>query len=416
MCTPRYQDLEAKRARGRLGHDALALLLAIFRLPPEADGVTHHLTLRFLFSAEAPVSEPEGALSSPWATQVLAGLTVSLAMVPEALAFTFVAGVPPLVGLHAACVMCAVAALLGAQPGVISGAAGATAGVLAPLVASHGLEYLFAAVVLAGVLQVAAGVARFGKFIRLVPQPVMLGFVNGLAIVIGTAQLAQFKTATGAWLSGTPLYTMLGLTAATMVIIRLWPRVTKAIPAPLTAIALVTAATQALGIESARTVGDLASLAGGLPALHLPQVPLSLETLALLLPFSASVAAVGLIETLLTQQLVDEMTERKTETHVECVSQGVAQVATGFTGGMGGCAMIGQSLINVQSGGRTRLSGLSCAAALALWCTGGADIIAKIPLAALVGTMLCLVVDIFDFTSFRRITRIPKVPPFPRLA
>jgi SulP family sulfate permease len=331
-------------------------------------------------------------------------------MIPESLAFTFVAGVPPAVGLHAAVVMGAMAAVFGAQPGVISGAAGATAVVWAPLVASHGLEYLFAGVLLAGVLQGLAGVLRLGKFIRLVPRPVMLGFVNGLALLIGLSQIEQFKSG-GAWLSGSELGTMVGLTAVSMGFLKIWPRVTKAIPAPLASIAFLTALAagplRAAGVAT-RTVGDLASVAGGLPAPHWPAVPLRPETLLVILPYAVSVAAVGLIETLLTQQLVDEMTGRRTETHTECIGQGAANVASGLFGTMGGCGMIAQSVINVKSGGRTRMSGLTCAASITLFVLAGSSLIEAIPLAALVGVMLTLVVDIFDWTSFKRLTQMPK--------
>jgi len=323
-------------------------------------------------------------------------------MVPEALAFTFVAGVPPLVGLHAAATMALITALFGAQPGVISGAAGATAVVFAPLVAKHGIEYLFAGVVLAGVLQIVAGVCRLGKFIRLVPQPAMLGFVNGLALVIGLAQFEQF-----AGLSGEPLMIMCGLTALTVAIIKALPKLTQAVPAPLAAILTVTGLTQVLGL-STRTVGDLASIAGSLPAFHLPQVPLSLETLSIVSPFAASVAAVGIIETLLTQSLVDDITSRRTETHVEVLAQGLANIVTGFFAGMGGCAMIGQSIINVSAGGRTRVAGVTCALFLLLYVVAGSELIARIPLAALCGTMFALVFDIFDWTSFKRLRQVPK--------
>ena len=341
-------------------------------------------------------------------SQVLAGLTVSLAMLPESLAFTFVAGVAPQVGVMTAAMMAGICALLGAQPGVISGAAGATAVVIAPLVAAHGVEYLFACVALTGLIQLGAGAARLGKYIRLVPQPVMMGFVNGLALVIGCAQLKQFQVASGAWLTGAPLCTMTALVAATMALIYAVPRfVTKAVPAPLVAIVTVSAAVKAFAVET-RTLGDLASIAGGLPSLPLPQVPASFETLAIVAPFAVSVAAVGLIETLLTQQLVDQLTDKRTETHTECIAQGVANIATGMCGGMGGCAMIGQSVINVNAGGRGRLSGLSCSLALFGFVLYGSALIEAIPLAALVGTMWMLVLDIWDKSTFKRIGRVPK--------
>ena len=351
-------------------------------------------------------------------SQVLAGLTTTLSMIPESLAFTFVAGVPPVVGLHAAATMAFFTAIFGSQHGVISGAAGATAVVLAPLCAKFGIEYLFAAVVLSGLIQLVFGALRFGKFIRLVPQPVMMGFVNGLAIVIGVSQLEQFKVATAAgghaWMSGSQLYVMAGLTALTMAIIKIWPGATKRvpglckIPAPLAAILALTASVNIGGIAT-RTVGDMASIAGSLPSLHLPQIPLSLGTLTAIAPTALAVAMVGLIETLLTQQLVDQITEEgPSSTHVECIAQGIGNVATGFLGGMGGCAMIGQSMINVNAGGRKRLSGLSCAFFLAMSVVAGSAVIERIPLAALVGTMWMLVIDIFDKSTFKRLSKVPK--------
>ena len=318
--------------------------------------------------------------------QVLAGLTTTLSMIPESLAFTFVAGVPPLCGLHAAAIMAFMTSVFGSQHGVISGAAGATAVVLAPLSAQHGIEYLFAAVLLSGVLQCAAGVMRLGKFIRLVPQPVMMGFVNGLALVIGASQLEQFRVHSGSgWLTGVPLMTMSLLTVLTMVIIKVWPAKRLRIPGPLAAISLVTMLVKACGIAT-KTVGDMASIAGSFPSFHLPIVPVNLTTLSIILPTACSVAAVGLIETLLTQQLVDAVTETRSETHVECIGQGIGNIANGVLGGMGGCAMIGQSMINVNAGGRNRVSGISCAVFIMLSVIAGSAIIEAIPLAALVGT------------------------------
>ena len=302
----------------------------------------HDLAAAMAISADdATPSRKETSPSPNVLTQVLAGITVSLAMVPESLAFTFVAGVSPIVGLHAAALMGMCTAVLGAQPGVISGAAGATAVVFAPLVASHGPEYLFAAVALAGAIQAVAGALRLGKFIRLVPQPCMIGFVNGLAVVIGSAQLQSF-----AGLTGAQLYTTVGLTALTMALIKIVPNlpfIPKQIPAPLLAIASVGTLVQVAGIAT-KTVGDVAAVAGSLPRFHIPNVPASFETFAVVLPFAASVAAVGLIETLLTQQLVDDVTERRTSTHKECIAQGAGNLVNGFFGAMGGCAMIGQSM------------------------------------------------------------------------
>ena len=367
------------------------------------DGTTRARRGRTVTRATATTARAGGRAGA--LSQVLSGITVSLAMVPESLAFTFVAGVSPIVGLHAAALMGLCTALLGAQPGVISGAAGATAVVFAPLVASHGVEYLFAAVTLVGAMQCACGAARLGKFIRLVPQPCMIGFVNGLAIVIGMSQLETFSG-----LSGSSLATTAGLTALTMALIRIIPKlsfVPKAIPAPLLAIASCATLTNALKI-STKTVGDVAPVSGSLPSLHLPNVPLTFETLTVIAPYALSVAAVGLIETLLTQQLVDDVTEKRTATHTECIAQGVGNLVNGAFGAMGGCAMIGQSMINVNSGGRTRVAGVTCALAILSYVSFGASFIERIPMAALTGTMLCLVLDIFDWTSFSRIQKIPK--------
>ena len=338
-------------------------------------------------------------------TQVLAGITVSLAMVPESLAFTFVAGVSPIVGLHAAALMGLCTAVLGAQPGVISGAAGATAVVFAPLVASHGPEYLFAAVALAGAIQAVAGALRLGKFIRLVPQPCMIGFVNGLAIVIGSAQINSF-----AGLADAALYTQVALTALTMALIKLIPNlsfVPKQIPAPLLAIASVGTLVQVAGIAT-KTVGDVAAVAGSLPAFHIPNVPVEFETWATIFPFAASVAAVGLIETLLTQQLVDDITERRTSTHKECIAQGAANLVNGFFGAMGGCAMIGQSMINVKSGGRTRLAGVAAALFLLAFILFTSPLIEQIPIAALVGVMFMVVIGTFAWHSITTLRKVPR--------
>ena len=290
-------------------------------------------------------------------TELLAGLTVALALVPEAVAFAFVAGVHPLVGLYAAFLVGLITAVFGGRPGMISGATGALAVVMVALVAEHGVEYLFATVVLMGMLQIFAGVMQWGKFIRLVPHPVMLGFVNGLAIVIFLAQMTQFKepgsvtvgahgATGGAWLSGGPLLTMLGLVALTMAIIYLLPRVTKAIPAPLAGIAVVAAVVIGFGLDVPR-VGDMASISGGLPTFHIPMVPLNLETLEIILPYAVILAAIGLIESLLTLNLVGEMLGKRGGASQECIAQGVANTDTGYFGGKGGCAMIGQSMVNV---------------------------------------------------------------------
>ncbi|WP_018149484.1 SulP family inorganic anion transporter [Henriciella marina] len=349
--------------------------------------------------------------------ELLAGLTVALALVPEAVAFAFVAGVDPLVGLYAAFIVGLITAAFGGRPGMISGATGALAVVMVALVAQHGVEYLFAAVVLMGILQLAAGIFKLGKFIRLVPHPVMLGFVNGLAIVIFLAQLTQFQVpgsaevsghgmSGGEWLTGLPLALMLLLTALTMAIIWGMPKLTKAIPAPLAGIAIVAAVVIAFGLDVPR-VGDLASVEGGLPTFHIPMVPLNLETLEIIFPYALILAAIGLIESLLTLNLVGEMTNRRGGASQECVAQGAANLVTGFFGGMGGCAMIGQSMINVKSGGRTRLSGLSSALFLLAFILVGSALIEQIPLAALVGVMFMVVIGTFAWNSLRIMTRIP---------
>ncbi len=348
-------------------------------------------------------------------TELLSGLTVALALVPEAVAFAFVAGVHPLVGLYAAFLVGLITALIGGRPGMISGATGALAVVMVSLVASHGVEYLFAAVVLMGIFQILSGIFRLGKFIRMVPHPVMLGFVNGLAIVIFLAQLGQFKVmgegGSLEWLSGTPLYLMLGLVALTMAIIYFMPKLTKAIPAPLMGIGVVSFLVIGLNLE-VQTVGDLASIAGGFPEFHIPTVPLTMETLWIILPYSLILAAIGLIESLLTLNLVSEITETHGGASKECVAQGVANTVTGFFGGMGGCAMIGQSMINVTSGGRQRLSGISAALFLLCFILFASPLIEQIPLAALVGVMFMVVIGTFAWSSFRIINKIPLSDAF----
>ncbi|MGR3320650.1 MAG: SulP family inorganic anion transporter [Pseudooceanicola sp.] len=354
--------------------------------------------------------------------ELLSGLTVALALVPEAVAFAFVAGVQPLVGLYAAFLVGLVTALIGGRPGMISGATGALAVVMVALVAEHGVEYLFATVVLMGLIQVTAGVLRWGKFIRLVPHPVMLGFVNGLAIVIFMAQLTQFKvpgtvenTGHGAgggdWLSGLPLWMMLGLTALTMAIIWITPRLTRIVPAPLMGIAVTAAIVIGLGLD-VPVVGDLASIEGGLPAFHVPMVPLNLETLEIILPYAVILAAIGLIESLLTLNLVGEMTGQRGGASQECIAQGLANTVTGFFGGMGGCAMIGQSMINVNSGGRTRIAGIAAALFLLVFILVGSPVIEMIPLAALVGVMFMVVIGTFAWNSIKILAKVPMTDAF----
>ncbi|WP_170337546.1 SulP family inorganic anion transporter [Ruegeria arenilitoris] len=354
--------------------------------------------------------------------ELLSGLTVALALVPEAVAFAFVAGVHPLVGLYAAFLVGLITALIGGRPGMISGATGALAVVMVALVAQHGVEYLFATVVLMGILQIIAGAMHWGRFIRLVPHPVMLGFVNGLAIVIFLAQLGQFKVpgtmentghgmSGGEWLSGMQLYTMLGLVALTMVVIWVMPRITRIVPAPLAGIVVVAALVIGMGLDVPR-VGDLASIEGGLPKFHIPMVPLTWETLEIILPYAVILAAIGLIESLLTLNLVGEITGKRGGASQECIAQGTANVVTGFFGGMGGCAMIGQSMINVKSGGRTRIAGIAAALFLLVFILVGSPLIEQIPLAALVGVMFMVVIGTFAWNSFNILRKVPLTDAF----
>lgn len=347
-------------------------------------------------------------------TELLSGLTVALALVPEAVAFAFVAGVHPLVGLYAAFMVGLVTAILGGRPGMISGATGALAVVMVSLVADHGIEYLFATVVLMGVIQIGVGLLRWGKFIRLVPHPVMLGFVNGLAIVIFLAQLQQFRVPGSdgtEWLSGASLWIMLALVALTMAVIWALPKLTSVVPAPLAGILVVAAVVIGFGIDVPR-VGDMASIEGGLPAFHIPGVPFDLETLHIVLPYAVILAAIGLIESLLTLNLVGEMTGQRGGASQECVAQGTANVVTGFFGGMGGCAMIGQSMINVKSGGRTRIAGIAAALFLLSFILFAAPLIEQIPLAALVGVMFMVVIGTFAWNSLKILFKVPKTDAF----
>ena len=347
--------------------------------------------------------------------EILSGLTVALALVPEAVAFAFVAGVQPLVGLYAAFMVGLLAAVFGGRPGMISGATGAMAVVMVALVAEHGVQYLFAAVVLTGLLQITAGLLRLGKYIRIVPHPVMLGFVNGLAIVIFLAQLQHFQVPglDGAqeWMSGTALWMLLGLIALTMAIIHYLPRLTGMIPAALAAIVSVTLLVILFGIDT-KTVGDLASIQGGLPSFSIPAVPFTWETLGIIFPYAVILAAVGLIESLLTLSLIDEVTNTRGRGNRECIGQGIANTTTGLFGGMGGCAMIGQSMINVNSGGRQRLSGVAAALFLLAFILFASSLIEMIPMAALVGVMFMVVLGTFEWSSLRIIRKIPRTDAF----
>ena len=343
-------------------------------------------------------------------TEILAGLTVAMTMIPESLSFAILAGFPPLMGLYAAFIAGLVTAIFGGRPGMISGGAGATVIVLIALMKSHGLEFVFAAVILAGILQIVVGIFKLGKFIRLVPQPVMFGFVNGLAIIIFMSQLEQFKTIVNGkmtWLSGNPLYIMLGLVLLTITIIVFLPKLSKAIPASLVAIIVVFALVFFFGIET-KTVRDIASVSGGFPSFHLPNIPLDFEMLQVIFPYALIMAAVGLTEGLLTLNLVDEITETKGDGNRECIAQGGSNILNGFFFGMGGCPMIAQTLVNLSAGSRARLSGIIAAFTILLIILFGAPIIERVPMAALVGVMVMVAIGTFEWASFRIINKMPK--------
>lgn len=346
---------------------------------------------------------------------LLSGLTVALAMVPEAIAFALIAHVSPLTGLYAAVLVSFITSAFGGRPGMISGAAGALAVVMVALVVQHGVQYLFATIVLMGLLQILFAVAKLGKFIRMVPHPVMLGFVNGLAIVIFLAQFGHFKTtqADGSvtWMAGSQLYVMLGLIAVTMAIIYLLPKVTKAIPSTLAAIMIVTMSVIFLGLDT-KTVGDLGSIAGGLPSFHLPDVPFNLQTLTIIFPYALILAAVGLIETLLTLNLIDEITDTRGRPNRESMAQGVANVVTAFFGGMGGCAMIGQSMINISNGALKRLSGIATSLFLLSFILFASKWIEMIPLAALIGVMFVVAEKTFEWGTLNLFGKVPRQDVF----
>ena len=353
----------------------------------------------------------DGASISLFRIEILAGLTVALALVPEAIAFAFVAGVTPLSGLYAAFIVGLITALFGGRPGMISGATGALAVVMVSLVADHGAQYLFATVVLMGILQLTAGVFKLGKFIRMVPQSVMLGFVNGLAIVIGISQLSQFKTINSLgesiWITGDTLMYSIIFVVLTMYIIWLLPKITKALPSTLVAILFTTILVLVLKIDIP-SVGDLASVKGGLPIFSYPSVPLNTETLKIIFPYAFILAAIGLIESLLTLNLVGEITNKRGGASQECLAQGLANTVTGFFGGMGGCAMIGQSIINVRSGGRTRIAGIAAALFLLIFILYASSYIEMIPIAALVGVMFMVVIGTFAWNSLKILFFVPK--------
>ena len=353
----------------------------------------------------------DGFSFSLFRIEILAGLTVALALVPEAIAFAFVAGVAPLSGLYAAFIVGLITALIGGRPGMISGATGALAVVMVALVMDHGAEYLFATVVLMGALQLAAGISKLGKFIRMVPQPVMLGFVNGLAIVIGISQLSQFKTINSigesVWIAGDTLMYSIIFVILTMYIIWLLPKITKALPSTLVAILFTTIVVLVFKIDIPN-VGDLASVQGGFPKFSIPSVPLNIETLKIIFPYAFILASIGLIESLLTLNLVGEITNKRGGASQECVAQGIANTVTGFFGGMGGCAMIGQSMINVRSGGRTRIAGTAAALFLLIFILYTSSYIEMIPIAALVGVMFMVVIATFAWNSLKILFFVPR--------
>ncbi|MGJ3235137.1 SulP family inorganic anion transporter [Marivirga sp.] len=340
-------------------------------------------------------------------TEVLSGITVAMALIPEAVAFAFVAKLSPLTGLYAAFVMGLVTAILGGRPGMISGATGAIAVVVVSLSIKFGVEYVLAAVILSGIIQIIAGIFKLGKFMRLVPHPVIFGFVNGLAVIIFTSQLAQFKDDAGNWLTGEPLYILLALVFGTMLIVWGLPKVTKAIPSSLVAILVVFGIVVYFGIDT-KTVGDVASIKGGFPPFHIPTIPLNWDTFMIILPYSAIMAAVGLIESLLTLNIIDEITETRGRGNKEAVAQGTANILSGLFSGMGGCAMLGQSLINISNGARARLSGIVAAVMLLIFIMFGSSYIELVPMAALTGLMIMVAIGTFEWASLKTLNKMPK--------
>jgi SulP family sulfate permease len=343
--------------------------------------------------------------------EILAGLTVAMTMIPESLSFAILAGLSPLTGLYAAFIMGLVTAIFGGRPGMVSGGAGATIVVLIALIKSHGVEYLFATVILAGLLQIFVGVFKLGKFVRLIPQPVMFGFLNGLAVIIFMAQVEQFKTidvnGVSGWLKGSALYSMAGLTALTIAIVYIFPKITKVFPASLVAILVVFGIVLGFGINT-KTVADVANVSGTLPTFRIPELPFTLETLKIIFPYALVMAGVGLIESLLTLSMVDEITATKGNTNRESIAQGFANISNGFFGGMGGCAMIAQTLVNLNSGSRARLSAVIGSLTILLIILVGAPFIEKIPMAALVGVMMMVAIGTFQWVSFKIVNKMPK--------
>lgn len=342
--------------------------------------------------------------------EILAGFTVAMTMIPESLSFAILAGLSPLTGLYAAFLMGIVTAILGGRPGMISGGAGATVIVLIALASTHGVQYLFGAIILAGLMQILVGVFKLGKFVRLIPQPVMYGFLNGLAVIIFMAQVAQFKIVKdgiSTWMEGSALYIMLGLTLLTIAIVYVFPKFTKVVPASLVAIMFVFGITYFFNIDTKKVI-DIASVSGSLPSFNIPEIPLNIETLKIIFPYSLIMAGVGLIESLLTLNMVDEITNTKGKSNKEAFAQGVANITNGFFGGMGGCAMIAQTLVNVGAGARTRISAIIGALTILFIILVGSSVIEQIPMAALVGVMMMVAISTFEWASFRIIRKMPK--------
>ncbi|SHG67059.1 SulP family inorganic anion transporter [Chryseobacterium sp. OV279] len=342
--------------------------------------------------------------------EILAGLTVAMTMIPESLSFAILAGLSPLTGLYAAFLMGIVTAVFGGRPGMVSGGAGATVVVLIALASSHGVQYLFGAVILAGIIQILVGTFKLGKFVRLIPQPVMYGFLNGLAVIIFMAQVAQFKVVKegiSTWMEGSALLIMAGLTAVTVIIVLVFPKITKTVPSSLVAIIIVFALVYFFNIDTKKVI-DIASVSGSLPSFHIPEIPLNMNTLKIIFPYSIVMAGVGLIESLLTLNMVDEITNTKGKSDKEAVAQGIANITNGFFGGMGGCAMVAQTLVNIGAGARTRISAIVGALTILFIILFGGSVIEQIPMAALVGVMMMVAITTFEWASFRIITKMPK--------
>ena len=340
--------------------------------------------------------------------ELLSGITTSFALMPECIAFAIVAHLDPLTGIYTAAMICLITALLGGRPAMISGAAGSVAVVSVALVVTHGVEYLYLAVILMGLIQILVGVFKLAKFIRLVPQSVVFGFLNGLAIVIFISQFNQFKLSNGAWMSGFPLMIMIVLVLISMAIMYFLPKLTKKVPSALVSIIIVSAITLIFKIHT-KTIGDIASIQSGLPAFHIPMVPITVESISVVLPYAIIMASVGLIETLLTLNVVDEMTDTRGKPNRESVAQGIANSFCGFFQGMGGCAMIGQTMVNLESGGRKRLSGITAAVVLIVLIMYGAFVIDLIPMAALVGVMFIVAFNTFKWSSLKMFKHAPGI-------